>query len=373
MGVQQLLLLGVAAATALSVGTTVMLGSVEVVRDSLAVTCGSSHPPPQTPGQHYNLDIPDEPCRAWKTAQNGHEVVTMLATHTAARYDHGVSLGKLQHDCRIAFNSSWNPDPSRFDDRTWLMSPWLSAPGVQTVYALAHMEFHGWSDVVDHARCLNATSGKPMPPVVGGKRVEPGLCWYNAVVLLKSVDGASTFTHALPPPHHLVATAPYKYPQFASVGMGYGAVLSLSTKFLHSRGVRVRGAVDWDSRCLPRVEPAHTCDSIACLSGVCFLSTVITMHRVATLKANVHELCHPLMMSYTQHHASCRNTEGDFSNVYHNPKDGFLYVFINSRNDYKAMKAGQRVFADASSIYYTRGMIEGGRGGGGGPRTAIAA
>ena len=171
----------------------------------------------------------------------------MLATHTAARYDHGASLGQLRHDCRIVFNSSWDPDPSRFDDRTWLMSPWISAPGAQTVFALAHMEFHGWADVAGHGRCLNATAGQPMPP-----RVEPGLCWYNAVVLLKSTDGARTFGHALPPPNHLVAAAPYQYPAYASVGMGYG----------------------------------------------------------------------------------------DMSNVYHNPEDGYLYMFANSRHNYQAMKQG---------------------------------
>lgn len=235
-------------------GPSVTLGPVEVVRNSTKITCGPRYPPPQTPGQHYNLDIPDEPCRAWKTplplnsSDGTAQEVHLLATHTAARYDHGPTLDNLQHDCRVAFNSSWNPDPSQFDDRTWLMSPWLSEAGQQTVYALAHMEFHGWSDVAGHALCINATSGQPAT----GKRVEPSLCWYNAVVLLKSTDGARTFTHALPPPRHLVAAAPYKYPEFASVAFGYG----------------------------------------------------------------------------------------DFSNVYHNVDDGYLYVFTNSRNDYKAMKAG---------------------------------
>lgn len=32
-------------------------------------------------------------------------------------------------------------NPSHFDDRTWLMSPWFPKPGATVVYALAHMEY----------------------------------------------------------------------------------------------------------------------------------------------------------------------------------------------------------------------------------------
>jgi hypothetical protein len=224
------------------------LGPIEVVRNSGAVNCGSGFPPPHKAGQRADLDIPDEPCRAWASASGE---VTMLATHTQARYDHGPSLEDVHHDCRVVFNSSWDHDPSHFDDRTWLMSPWFPHVGATTVHALAHMEFHGWSDVPGNAACINASTGAPYL-----QNPEPSICWYNAVVLLRSIDGGKTFGHAFPPPHHLVATAPYQYTDGAdgkaNPGMGYG----------------------------------------------------------------------------------------DMSNVFESPKDGFLYVFTNSRNSYKEMKAG---------------------------------
>jgi hypothetical protein len=108
------------------------------------VNCGPSTLPPQPPQPYVprqeNLDIPDEPCRAWVSSDGE---VTMLSTHTDARVDRGASLSSLHHECRPIFNSTWNRDPSQYDDRTWLMSPWFSAVGASTVYALAHMEFHG--------------------------------------------------------------------------------------------------------------------------------------------------------------------------------------------------------------------------------------
>ena len=197
----------------------VVLGPVELVRNSSLVNCGPSILPPVPPGpykpQRHNLDIPDEPCRAWKDATGA---VTMVATHTDARLDHGTSLSTLNHVCRPVFNSTWNPDPSAYDDRTWLMSPWLPNTSASTIYALSHMEFHGWTDTPGHQRCLNRTTGLPIQPSKH-HHIEPSFCWYNAIVLLKSVDGGVTFDHALPPPHHMVASAPYRYPTYAEVCM----------------------------------------------------------------------------------------------------------------------------------------------------------
>lgn len=105
-----------------------------------------------------------------------------------------------------------------------------------------------------HAGCINSSNGS-----IWGSNPEPELCWYNAVVLLKSTNGGNDFAHARPPPHHLVAAAPYRYSTGSdadehgpNVGMGYG----------------------------------------------------------------------------------------DLSNVFHRTQDGYLYVFANSRNDYRAMKRG---------------------------------
>lgn len=193
---------------------SVTLGPVEVIRNTAKVNCGPAFPPPHVPGTPENIDIPDEPCRAW-FHPNG--TITMLSTHTQARLDHGPALDKLHHDCRPVFNSTWDQDPAAFDDRTWLMSPWVPQPGAQTIYALAHMEFHGFSDTTNHSKCIDPSTGKPYT-----KSPEPLMCWYNAIVLLKSVDGGQNFQHALPPPQHLVASAPYRYPDTAAPGIGYG-------------------------------------------------------------------------------------------------------------------------------------------------------
>eukprot|EP00051_Salpingoeca_urceolata_P018112 m.252526 g.252526 ORF g.252526 m.252526 type:complete len:425 (+) comp19126_c0_seq13:1865-3139(+) len=185
---------------------TPVLGPTELVRNSTGTfNCG------QTSGTLYrNLDIPDLPARAWFANDSTTSPTTLLSSWAASRLDHGPSLDNLHRDCRVVFNSSWNTDPSFFDDRTWLDAPYFAAggQGVKTVYALAHMEFHGWTDA--HPKMCN---NKTNP--------EPQYCWYNAVVLLKSVDGGQTFSHARPPPEHLVAAAPYVYtPSTPSLGYG---------------------------------------------------------------------------------------------------------------------------------------------------------
>ena len=99
---------------------SVVLGPIEVVRRSGVVNCGTGFPPPHVPGQPGDLDIPDEPCRAWYTPST--DQVTLVATHTQARYDRGPNLQSLKHECRAVFNSSWNYDPAMFDDRTCMVN-----------------------------------------------------------------------------------------------------------------------------------------------------------------------------------------------------------------------------------------------------------
>ena len=248
---------------AVHVGPSATLGPVEVVRQSGVVNCGPAFPPPHEPGQHGDLDIPDAPSRAWvvpgppdaSTDQSQNMSVTLLATHTQARYDIGSSLDDLHHDCRVVFNSSWNAEPSQFNDRIWLMSPYVSEPGASTIYALAHMEFHGWSDVTNHSLCVDPTTTQPFV-----KDPEPNLCWYNAVVLLVSNDSGRTFQHARAPPNHLVATVPYRYNKSAAPGVGYGDMSNIIIRredgylyvFTHSRndyGEMKRGV------CLMRTRP----------------------------------------------------------------------------------------------------------------------
>lgn len=286
----------------------VRLGPVELVRNSSLVNCGPSTIPPVTPGpykpQRLNLDIPDEPCRAWKDASGA---VTMLSTHTDARLDHGPSLSAIKHDCKSVFNSTWNPDPSFYDDRTWLMSPWLPNASASTVYALSHMEFHGWSDTPGHQRCIDESTGAPVQPRKH-HHVEPSLCWYNAIVLLKSVDGGETFHHALPPPHHMVAAAPYRYPDYAEVAMGLGDmsnVLLARDGFLY---VFANSRRDYKAmkagHCLMRTTPAALGDPRSWRGwggGTEFNVTFVNPYLANITDPSAH-VCQPLDIGFAPHY-----------------------------------------------------------------------
>lgn len=227
------------------------------MRDAVKDNCGATTTPSR------DLDIPDCPARAWlnptpitSTASiptpNGGgsgSGVTLLATWAEARLDRGPTLGNVTHECRAVWNSSWDTDPAMYDDRTWLDSPYV-VPGSATIYALAHMEYHGWSDVTPH-NCANSSNP------------EPQYCWYNAVVLLKSVDGGQSFQHALPPPQHLVAAAPYRYSP-TTPALGYGDMSNmlrgpdgLIYAFIHAR--RDVGAVRAGA-CLMRTAEAQLGD-----------------------------------------------------------------------------------------------------------------
>jgi hypothetical protein len=57
-----------------------------------------------------------------------------------------------------------------------------------------HVRYHGWS----HQNC-------PLKPR------KNGFCQLFSLSAAHSIDGGRTFKHVRPPPHHLVATPPYKY------------------------------------------------------------------------------------------------------------------------------------------------------------------
>lgn len=118
-------------------------------------------------------DIPDAPARAFRDV-NGQ--VHLFATHYYNYAFVGPDFNSLRRNCALTFEGTGNDDPSRFNDRSWLVSFW-TADG-HDVIALVHNEFQG-----------NLRSN--LCP--SRKYVE---CWYNSVTSAISNDGGFHFTQA---------------------------------------------------------------------------------------------------------------------------------------------------------------------------------
>ena len=161
-----------------------ILGPEEIVFDSTISRCDGE-------------DIPDLPARAFRDADGK---VQLIATHlifqegkptyTTGRRMVGDTLDSVKHDCNIIINSDKDPDPSKFNDREWLASPY-TLDG-KTIYALVHNEYHGFEHPGqcpsgDREKCLNVS-----------------------ITLAISTDKGRTYSHATAP-DHLVATLPYPY------------------------------------------------------------------------------------------------------------------------------------------------------------------
>jgi hypothetical protein len=141
------------------------------------------------------IDLPDTPARAFRD-QNGK--VQLYSSHYVTRRFTGDSLSRLEHPCRLAMSSSFDPLPTRFDDRSWLSSIWT--PDGRTIYGLVHEEYQGNTHP---GRCPSGVYRR---------------CWYSAITSASSRDGGRTFSRAMPPV--LVASDPYPYlPDF---GRPYG-------------------------------------------------------------------------------------------------------------------------------------------------------
>lgn len=131
--------------------------------------------------------VPDGPPRAFRDGDG--EVHLTISHHQAYRMT-GPDLASLSLDCSPIFESDFEPEPSRFNDREWLSSVY-ALDGDQVV-ALVHMEYQGHQH---RGRCPT-------------RRYRD--CWYNAVTLARSSDGGRSFGHT-PPPRHLVASLPARY------------------------------------------------------------------------------------------------------------------------------------------------------------------
>jgi len=115
-------------------------------------------------------DIPDIALRVFRRA-DGQRVG--FGSHYTTRTFMIDADGSFRRDCALVLTSAKNPDPGRYDDRTWIAATWTDDG--KTVIALGHNEFQGnqhWGTCA-YREYLQ--------------------CWYNSIVLLKSVDAGRTF------------------------------------------------------------------------------------------------------------------------------------------------------------------------------------
>ena len=142
-----------------------------------------------------NDDIPDQPARAFREA-NG--TINLVDTHHTGWRNTTPDLATLTHRCSpLMMTSGNNSDPSKYDATEWIGSVWT--PDGTTVYALVHEEYQGWRHS-SGGYCLRS----------GETLAERQTCWYNAITLMTSTNGGSTFSHTTPP-SHLVASTPLRY------------------------------------------------------------------------------------------------------------------------------------------------------------------
>ena len=125
-------------------------------------------------------DVPDAPLKAFRNASGA--VVVVAPVDLGGRNLVGASLSSVKHDCHVMYNSTLDYNMAHNACREWNQSPFAFVNG--TIFALTHMEFHD-------------------------RTTQMGL--WSSVTLLKSSDGGQNWGHALPPPRHIVAAAPYKY------------------------------------------------------------------------------------------------------------------------------------------------------------------
>ena len=131
-------------------------------------------------------DVPDAPVRAYRDAAGG---IVMFGLHYDNRALRGPSFGSLKIDCHIVYPSHGDPDPARYDDRSWIAATW-TADG-RAVSALVHHEYQA-----------NAHPGRCRFP-------DYMQCWFNTVLETGSTDGGDDFQR----PAVVVASAPFRQDQ----------------------------------------------------------------------------------------------------------------------------------------------------------------
>jgi hypothetical protein len=156
--------------------------------------------------------VPDIPARAFITAAaapaGGQRAVKMIVGSTSYFPMSGPSPLNQSRSCECSFNKTADPNPADYAANEYLDSPVAFSNG--TVVSLVHTEFPG--------NKYNLSGGPAQPYcTVSGYPT----CWTVSIGLAVSHDGGATFEHARPPPHHLVASVPYRYNQ-SQLASGWG-------------------------------------------------------------------------------------------------------------------------------------------------------
>jgi PKD domain len=142
-----------------------------------------------------NDDIPDQPARAFREA-NG--TINFVDSHHTVWRSTTTNLTTLTHRCSpVVMNSHNNTDPAMYDDKEWIGATWTSDG--TTVYGLTHSEYQGYRHAPG-GYCIRS----------GESFDEKAKCWQNAITLVTSTNGGSTFSHTTPP-SHLVAGSPTRW------------------------------------------------------------------------------------------------------------------------------------------------------------------
>ncbi len=161
----------------------------------------------------YNADpclnkektLSDSPARAFRNTSG--TVHLYSSENRGSRASVGTDLnGTLVRDCTVFYNGSVSgnkPNPALFEGSEWVQGSAVSDDG--SIYALVHNEWH------------------PNPGTAAGAygNCSKPDCWVSWITMVVSHNGGKSFEHALPPPHHLVASLPEKY-QDGWAGTGNG-------------------------------------------------------------------------------------------------------------------------------------------------------
>lgn len=142
-----------------------------------------------------DIDIPDAGMRVFRRFDNK---IVGIASHYVTRTLIGSDIKKLKkNQCNVAFQSSKNSNPAKFDDQTWLAATWTDDG--KNIAAIGHHEYHG---ELHPGKCTGKT---------------PRECRYGALLLFGSKDGGNTFTHVDLRPIAAVGV-PQKFDQGKDIG-----------------------------------------------------------------------------------------------------------------------------------------------------------
>jgi len=143
------------------------------------------------------VDVPDIPARIYV---EGEDKIHMIEGSTHFYPMLGNSIFNFTRSCKPAWNMTGDGDPAMFSANEFLDSAIAFSNG--TVVALIHTEFPG-----NRYNMCNSTAYP--------------LCWTVSIGLAISSDHGLSWSHARPPPNHLMAAVPYVYDE-TQLAYGWG-------------------------------------------------------------------------------------------------------------------------------------------------------